>query len=133
MSMIITFPGGLKINAIYKGFTIETDQPKSEDGEGTAPEPFDLFLASIGTCAGAYIIRFLKTRNISPDGLQMRLDFIRDSSKKRVEKIIFKITPPKGFTEKYLPAIKTAINACSVKKHIENPPVFEVEFEKLVK
>ena len=130
MSMIITFPGGLKINAIYKGYTIETDQPKSEDGEGTAPEPFDLFLASIGTCAGAYIVRFLKNRDIPVDGLQMKLDFIRDETGKRIEKIVFDIKAPKNFPDKYLPALKSAINACAVKKHIESPPQFEVKIEK---
>ena len=52
MDMQISFSGGKKVDATYKGFTIKTDQPKDEGGNGTAPEPFSLFLASIGTCTG---------------------------------------------------------------------------------
>jgi len=52
MEMEITFPGGKKVNSTYKGFTVETDQPKDEGGDGSAPEPYDLFLSSIGTCTG---------------------------------------------------------------------------------
>lgn len=63
--MEIIFPGGKKVNALYKGFTIETDQSKSDEGEASAPAPFDLFLASIGTCAGIYVIRFFEKRELS--------------------------------------------------------------------
>jgi len=52
MDMEIFFPGGKKVNTIYKGFTIETDQSKDDGSKGSAPAPFDLFLASIGTCTG---------------------------------------------------------------------------------
>jgi len=52
MEMEVFFPGGKKVNSTYKGFTVKTDQAKNEGGDGTAPEPYDLFLASIGTCAG---------------------------------------------------------------------------------
>ena len=50
MELTVTFPGGKKVNAEFKGFTIKTDQPQTNGGDGTAPSPFDLFLASIGTC-----------------------------------------------------------------------------------
>ena len=65
MDMEIQFPGGKKVDALYKGFTIKTDQPKNEGGEGSAPEPFSLFLTSIGTCAGIYVLNFCQNRNIS--------------------------------------------------------------------
>lgn len=71
MNMEITFPGGKKVNALYKGFTITTDQSKSNGGEASAPEPFSLFLVSIGTCAGIYVINFLQKRGLSTDGLKM--------------------------------------------------------------
>ena len=50
--MEVYFPGAKKVNANYKGFAIETDQAKQEGGEGRAPEPYTLFLASIDTRAG---------------------------------------------------------------------------------
>jgi ribosomal protein S12 methylthiotransferase accessory factor len=51
-SMEMTFPGGVVVEAHLEGTTIRTDQPVSHGGGGTAPAPFELFLASIGTCAG---------------------------------------------------------------------------------
>ena len=68
----ITFPGGKKVHADLFGRTIETDQSVKAGGEGSAPEPFGLFLASIGTCAGVYVLGFLQSRNLSTDGLEIR-------------------------------------------------------------
>ncbi|MDA8242639.1 MAG: osmotically inducible protein OsmC, partial [Elusimicrobia bacterium] len=56
--MEITFPGGKKVNALWHGFEIATDQPKSSGGDNSAPAPFDLFLASLGTCAGIFVLGF---------------------------------------------------------------------------
>lgn len=52
MEMQVNFPGRKHVSSSYKGFIVETDQPQSEDGDNSTPEPNDLFLASIGTCAG---------------------------------------------------------------------------------
>jgi len=124
MDMIITFPGGYKVNAIYKGFTIETDQPREDGGDGTAPEPFSLFLASIGTCAGVYVLRFFHTRKIPTDGLQIKLKTEWDSEKRMLSKIILELHLPPHFPKKYISAVKSAVDACAVKRHILNPPEF---------
>ena len=78
MAMIITFPGGKRVDAQYKGFTIQTDQPESAGGGGSAPAPFDLFLASIGTCAGIYVLAFCQERGIPADGTQLTMETERD-------------------------------------------------------
>ena len=78
MEMDVYFPGGKKVNATYKGFTIETDQAKNEGGDESAPEPYSLFLASIGTCAGIYIVYFCQERGIDTSGIKMRLQFERN-------------------------------------------------------
>jgi len=124
MDMIITFPGGYKVNAIYKGFTIETDQPREDGGDGTAPEPFSLFLASIGTCAGVYVLRFFHTRKIPTDGLQIKLKTEWDSEKRMLSKIILELHLPPHFPKKYISAVKSAVDVCAVKRHILNPPEF---------
>ncbi len=80
MEMMINFPGGKRVNSTYKGFTVETDQPKSEGGNGSAPEPYDLFLSSIGTCAGVYIVYFCESRNIPTDDISMTLRFERNEA-----------------------------------------------------
>ena len=73
--MTVTFPGGKKVNSYYKGFTVETDQPIDEGGSGSAPEPYDLFLASIGTCAGVYGVYFCEERGIDISDLKMTVAF----------------------------------------------------------
>ncbi len=64
MTMEIVFPGNKKVNARYRGFTIETDQAREEGGDGSAPEPFDLFLSSMGTCAGIYVVYFVRKETL---------------------------------------------------------------------
>ena len=124
MDMIITFPDKFKVNAIYKGFTIETDQPKEDGGDNTAPEPFSLFLASIGTCAGAYVLRFFKAGKMPTEGLQIILKSEWNNETKMISKIIIELLVPSNFPKKYISAVKTAVDICSVKKHILDPPDF---------
>jgi ribosomal protein S12 methylthiotransferase accessory factor len=124
--MEIRFPGGVAVEALYKGFTIRTDQPVSDGGEGSAPSPFDLFLASLGTCAGFYALRFCQERHLPTDGLLLTLTTERDALKKRLSKIRIEVRLPEGFPEKYQGAIVRAIDHCAVKRHVIEAPAFEV-------
>ena len=124
--MDICFPGGLRVEALHQGFWIRTDQPVAQGGGGKAPSPFDLFLASIGTCAGFYALRFCQQRNLRTDGLALTLTAERDSERKKVVKVRLEISPPIDFPEKYRTAIVHAIDQCSVKKHLLHPPAFDV-------
>ena len=124
--MEIVFQGGKRVNAVYHGFTIETDQSQGSGGAGTAPEPFDLFLASIGTCAGIYVLNFCEARNISMDGAGLILTPGRDPDSGMVDKITIEIQLPTDFPERYVAAVKRAAELCTVKRHLANPPEFEV-------
>ncbi len=126
MDMIITFPGGKKVNSTYKGFTVKTDQPVDEGGEGTAPEPFDLFLASIGTCAGIYVYSFCRERQIDTTGLNIILNFQRHETTFMVEQIDIEIQLPPDFPPKYKKAVVKAAELCFVKKHLISPPKFNI-------
>jgi ribosomal protein S12 methylthiotransferase accessory factor len=126
MEMVVTFPGGLKVNANYKGYTTQTDQPVTAGGDGSAPAPFDLFLASIGTCAGLYVLRFCQERNIPSDNARIVLTTERNDKTKMIEKINIDIKLPDGFPEKYMKAVVSAANKCPVKNHILNPPEFAI-------
>ena len=126
MSMEITFPGGLAVEAHPKGFTIATDQPVAEGGGGSAPSPFDLFLASIGTCAGLYVLRFCRQRGIDTTGLGLSLATEREGGGGRVSAIRLELRLPAGFPDKYREAIVRAADQCAVKRHIFEPPRFEV-------
>ncbi|KAA0888356.1 OsmC family protein [Oryzomonas rubra] len=129
MEMKITFPGGEKVNAEMDGVIIPTDQPVEAGGEGAAPSPFDYFLASLGTCAGIYVLRFCRQRQIATEGLGLtqRLEFATDTGgKKRLTKVAIEIHLPPGFPEKYRNAIVKTARLCTVKKVIMDPPEFVV-------
>ena len=126
MNMKIYFPGGKKVYADFNGFTHITDQPVKAGGEGTAPPPFDLFLASMGTCAGIYILGFCQQRGISTEGIELFQSMDFNPISKRFEKINLEIKLPKDFPEKYHSAVVQAANLCAVKKHLETPPEFNV-------
>lgn len=126
MNMEITFPGGLGVNAAFKGFTVPTDQPAEQGGGGSAPAPFDLFLASIGTCAGLYAVRFCQQRGIDTEGLGLTLATERDPEGKRIAAVRLELRLPDGFPEKYRDAVVRAVDQCAVKRHIVEPPRFEV-------
>ena len=126
MEMKISFPGGKKIDADYKGFTIKTDQPIREGGEGTAPEPFSLFIASIGTCTGVYVLSFCQKRNISTDNISLMLKLEKNKDTHMIEKISIEIQVPEDFPENYKKAIVKTANLCTVKKHLDNPPEIDI-------
>jgi putative redox protein len=126
MEMQIHFPGGKRVTSTYKGFTVQTDQPPSEGGEGSAPEPFDLFLSSIGTCAGVYIVYFCESRNIPTDGISLTLRFQRNEKSHLLDKIAIEIHLPPAFPRKYRKAVIRAAEMCTVKRTLSNPPEFLV-------
>jgi len=126
-NMDIIFPGGKKVEAHYKGFNIQTDQPKNNSGEGSAPTPFDLFLSSIGTCAGVYVLNFCQERNINTDNIKLTLAIDKDNETGMIGKIEIIINLPADFPEKYKQAVIKTAQLCTVKKHLQNPPVIEIK------
>jgi putative redox protein len=125
--MIITIGKGKKVDAEFNGFTIHTDQSVHAGGEGSAPEPFSLFLASIGTCAGIYVSSFCQSRGIPTEGIRLvQSHFVKESGR-GIGKIELAIELPASFPEKYKDALVSAANLCAVKKHIISPPEFVVK------
>jgi putative redox protein len=125
MSFDVTFPGGVAVEATYRGHTIRTDQP-APLGEDSAMSPFDLFFASVATCMGFYALRFCQERNISTQGLGVSLAPYRDPELKRTTKVKIDLTLPEEFPAKYRDAILRAVDQCAVKKHVMHPPEFEI-------
>ncbi len=125
--MRIVFAGNKKINAEFNGFTVHTDQPIQGGGDGAAPAPFDLFLASLGTCAGIYVKGFCDSRGIPADGIEIEQQLEYDRVNQKIGKIKLDIKVPPTFPEKYHAAVVAAANHCAVKKTIQDPPEFEVK------
>ena len=125
-SMEITFPGGVAVEAHVDGTTIRTDQPVRHGGGGTAPAPFELFLASIGTCAGYYALRFCQERQIPTEGMAVSMAWERNPETKLIATIRIEIALPPAFPEKYRAAIVRAADQCAVKRHLLEAPAIEV-------
>ncbi len=126
MDIAITFPGGKKVDATLGEHVIRTDQPAGAGGEGTAPAPFDLFLASLATCAGIYVLGFCQARGIPTDGLSLVQHNRFDPATHRLEDVELEIVLPPTFPEKYREAVVRAAEGCKVKKLLAAPPKIAV-------
>lgn len=120
--MTVSFPGNKKVDATMHGLTVHTDQPEKVGGDGTAPGPFSLFLASMATCTGFYALSFCQKRDLSTEGMELTLDTVKDPETRMITDIKMHLKTPEGFPEKYKNAILKSMNLCAVKKHLENPP-----------
>jgi putative redox protein len=122
MEMIIDFPGGSRVDAHFGNFTVATDQLPV----ASAPSPFEIFLASIGTCAGIYVLGFCQQRQLPTNGIRIveRIDY--NTVTRMVDTIGLEIQVPSDFPEKYRDSLIRSAELCAVKKHLENPPRFEI-------
>jgi len=125
MDMNITFPGNKRVHAEYNGFVIETDQSADSGGDNSAPQPFDLFLASLGTCAGIYVLSFLQQRGLPTEGAGLVMTTVDNPETKLISKVLLDIKVPEGFPEKYRNAVIRAAEQCAVKRHLDSPPIIE--------
>ncbi len=122
MEMLIDFPGGSRVDAHFGPFTVATDQPPV----ASAPTPFALFLSSIGTCAGIYVLGFCQQRSLPTDGIRIVQRVHSNQMNGMVDKIDLEIQVPAEFPEKYRDSLIRSAELCAVKKHLENPPKFDV-------
>lgn len=127
MKMEVFFEDGKKVNARFKGIIIKTDQPVEAGGENSAPAPFDLFLASIGTCAGIYVKSFCMKRGIPYEDIKIIQSMEFDGAKGLITSIKLDIELPENFPAKYKDAVVNSANLCAVKKHFLDPPEIIVE------
>jgi putative redox protein len=126
MEMTITFPGGARVDAQVGQHIVRTDQPTRGGGENSAPTPFSLFLASIGTCAGIYVLGFCAQRGLPTEGIRILERVESNPATGLVDKVALDIQVPPEFPAKYHEALIRAADQCAVKKHLETPPRFEV-------
>lgn len=126
MNIELSFGEGKKVNASVNGHIIKTDQSVYAGGEGSAPEPFTLFLASIATCAGIYVKSFCDQRGIATDKIKIVQSANFNQAKRLIDRINLYIDLPPEFPEKYKDSIVKTVNMCTVKKHLSDPPEIEV-------
>jgi len=122
MEIRVTFPGQRRVEADVGGHVVKTDQSVQHGGDGSAPEPFDLFLASLATCAGAYVLAFCQARSISTEGIELVQRHRIDEVSHRLDCVDLELVLPPSFPEKYRAAIVKAVEGCKVKKALASPP-----------
>lgn len=123
----VAFPGGKKVDVDVGQFHVQTDQCLKGGGEASAPEPFDLFLASLASCAGIYALNFCQSRNLPTEGLSLDMDWERDDKPPFNARVHYRLTLPTDFPDKYRSSILKAVNLCTVKHYLHNPPEFTLE------
>lgn len=127
MELTITFPGGKRVDADLGGHVVHTDQPVMGGGEDSAPAPYLLFLSSIGTCAGIYVLGFCQNRGISTDGIRIVQRHQFDHETHALAEVQLDIEVPPDFPEKYHAALVRVADQCAVKKTLQSPPTFAVQ------
>jgi putative redox protein len=122
MEILVDFPGGSRVDAHFENFTVPTDQPPAP----SAPSPFEVFLCSIATCAGIYVLGFCQQRGLPTDGIRIIQSTHTNPVTHMIDQIDLEILIPPAFPEKYRDSLIRAAELCKVKKHLENPPKFQI-------
>jgi putative redox protein len=125
--MDIYFNSGKQVYADIDGFTVKTDQQPRAGGNGEYPQPFSLFLASLGACAGIYVKNFCDQRNIATDEIRLTQEVVYDKDKRRISDIQLRIYVPYDFPEKYEGAVIQAASLCPVKRHLHDDIHMDVQ------
>jgi ribosomal protein S12 methylthiotransferase accessory factor len=123
--VVVTLPGRRRVDAIVGGHLVRTDQSLEAGGDGTAPSPFDLFLASLGACAGVFVQSFCAARGLSTEGVHIRQTAAFDEHG-TLTSVQIEIDLPEGFPDRYRDAVARAAEQCSVKRAIQARPSFNV-------
>ncbi len=124
--LFVTLPGGKKVDALVGKHVVRTDQPTEAGGEDSAPPPFALFLAAIGTCAGIYVAGFCQKRGLPTEGIRIRQRNHFDRETGALQRVELDVEVPPAFPEKYREALVRVADQCAVKKAIQAQPVFAV-------
>lgn len=126
MEIVVGFPGGSRVDADFGSFTVHTDQPSGHGGQGSAPTPFQTFLAALASCAGLYVLAFCREREIPVAGIRLVQRSETDHATGMVRRIVIDIEVPESFPVKYRAALVRAAEQCTIKKHLEHPPAFAI-------
>ncbi len=124
--IVVTFPGGKRVDAQVGAHLVRTDQPREGGGEDSAPAPFSLFLASVATCAGIYVLGFCQKRGLPTEGIRLTQRVLQDRETGALTGVEIDVEVPPSFPEKYRDALVRVADQCAVKKAIQAQPRFAV-------
>ena len=126
MEIRVNFLNNLRLEARFDDFTITTDQPIRYKGDGTAPSPFDYFLASSALCAAYFVRVYCLSRDIPTDDIQVSQNNILDPENRYNQTFQIQVKLPSSISERDRAGILRSVERCTVKKVIQHTPVFKI-------
>ena len=127
MEITVNFLDNLRLEAKFDDFTITTDQPVRYKGDGTAPSPFDYFLASSALCAAYFVKLYCLSRDILTDDIRVSQNNIIDPENRYNQIFQIRIELPSGISERDRLGIIRSADRCTVKKVVQQNPKFEID------
>lgn len=132
MQINVRFLENLKLEALFDDFSIMTDQPIRYKGDGTAPAPFDYFLASSALCAAYFAKVYCKARDIPTEDIRLTQNNIVDPENRYKQIISIQIELPEYISERDRQGILKSIDRCTVKKVIQQSPCFQIKTQDVL-
>ncbi len=127
MEIKVNFLDKLRLEAKFDDFTVIADQPVRYKGDGSAPGPFDYFLASSALCAAYFVKLYCDTRNIPTDNIRLSQNNIVDPENRYKQIFKIQIELPEDISAKDRQGILRSVERCTVKKVVQTGPEFVIE------
>ena len=127
MEIKVNFLENLRLEARFDDFTVIADQPVRYKGDGSAPGPFDYFLASSALCAAYFVRVYCLSRNIPSDDIRLSQNNIVDPENRYNQIFQIKVELPESISDKDRQGILRSIDRCTVKKVVQQGPEFTIE------
>ncbi|MBH3426471.1 OsmC domain/YcaO domain-containing protein [Pseudomonas alkylphenolica] len=127
MEIKVNFLDNLRLEAKFDDFTVVADQPIRYKGDGSAPGPFDYFLASSALCAAYFVKLYCNTRNIPTDNIRLSQNNIVDPENRYQQIFKIQVELPADISEKDRQGILRSIDRCTVKKVVQTGPEYVIE------
>ncbi|MFZ2308329.1 MAG: OsmC domain/YcaO domain-containing protein [Rhodoferax sp.] len=127
MEIKVNFLDKLRLEAKFDDFTVVADQPIRYKGDGSAPGPFDYFLASSALCAAYFVKLYCDTRNIATDNIRLSQNNIVDPENRYQQIFKIQVELPAELSDKDRQGILRSIERCTVKKVVQAGPEFVIE------
>ncbi|MFK4135828.1 OsmC domain/YcaO domain-containing protein [Pseudomonas luteola] len=127
MEIKVNFLDNLRLEAKFDDFTVIADQPIRYKGDGSAPGPFDYFLASSALCAAYFVKLYCQTRNIPTDNIRLSQNNIVDPENRYQQIFKIQVELPADISDKDRQGILRSIDRCTVKKVVQTGPEFVIE------
>ncbi|MBY5928468.1 OsmC domain/YcaO domain-containing protein [Halomonas sp. DP8Y7-1] len=127
MEIKVNFLDNLRLEAKFDDFTVVTDQPIRYKGDGSAPSPFDYFLASSALCAAYFVKVYCVARDIPTENIRLSQNNIVDPENRYNQIFKIQVELPEDLSDKDRQGILRSIERCTVKKVVQTGPEFQIE------